>query len=69
MGLLPVNPSEFIEKKHKLAFSLGADLLFNVTKGHVKPSKQLVMGLGMMSIIGSEKVCKIVHKFGHVISC
>ena len=69
MGLLPVNPSEFIEKKHRLAFSLGSDLLCNVTKGHVKPSKQLVMDLGMKSITGSEKVCKILHKFGHAISC
>ena len=69
MGLFCVNPSEFIEKQHRLAFSLGSDLLFNVTKGHGKPAKQLVMGLGMKSIIGSEKVCKILHKSGHAISC
>ena len=72
MGLLPdffVNPSEFIKKKHRLSFSLGSDLLFNVTKGPVKSSKQLVMGLGIKSITGSEKVCKILHKFEYVITC
>ena len=69
MGLIPVNPSEFIKKKHRLAFSHGSDLLFNVTKGPVKPSKQLVMGLGMKSITGSEKVCKILHRFEYVITC
>ena len=47
-------------QEHRLAFSLGSDL-FNVTKGHVKPAKQLVIGLGMKSITGSEKVCKILH--------
>ena len=35
----------------------------------MKPAKQLVIGLGMKSITGSEKVCKILHKFGHAISC
>ena len=69
MELLCVNPSEPTEKERRLAFSLGSDLLFNVTKGHVKPAKQLVMGLGIKSITGSEKVCKILHKFGHAISC
>ena len=69
MGLLCVIPSEPTEKEHRLAFSLGSDLLFNATKGHVKPSKQLAIGLGMKSITGSEKVCKILHEFGHAISC
>ena len=69
MGLLCVYPSELTEKRHILAFSLGSDLLVNVTKGHVKPAKQLVIGLGMKSITGSEKVCKILHKFVHAISC
>ena len=69
MGLFCVNPSEFIEKQQRLTFSLGSDLLFNVTKGHVKPAKQLVIGLVMKSITGSEKVCKILHKSVHGISC
>ena len=67
MGLICVKPPKLTEKKHRLAFSLGSDLLFDVTKGHVKLAKQLVMGLGMKSITGSEKVCKILHKFGHAV--
>ena len=63
-----VNPSELTEKEHRLAFSLDSDL-FDITKGHVKPAKQLVIGLGMKSITGSEKLCKILHKFRHAISC
>ena len=68
MGILCVNPPEPTEKEHRLAFSLGSDFLFNATKGHVKPAKQLAIGLGTKSITGNEKVCKILHEFGHAIS-
>ena len=69
MGRLCVNPSELTEKDRRLASSFGSDLLFNVTKSHVKPAKQMVIRLSIKSIAGSEKVCKIQHQFGHDISC
>ena len=69
MVLFYVNPLESIAKEHRLPFFLRSDLLFNVTKCLVKPAKQPVTGSGMKSIIGNEKVCKILHKFGHFMSC
>ncbi len=42
--------------------------MYNVTNGHVKLAKQLCMGVGIKSLTGSEKVCDILHKFGHSIS-
>ena len=64
MGLFCVNPSEFIEKQDRLAFSLGSNILFNVTKGQMKPAKQLVMGLGMKSITGSERSARFYTSLG-----
>ena len=67
--ILCVDPEQPTEKEARLALSLSSDLLYGVTKGHVKPAKHLCMGVGIKSITGSEKVCEILHKFGHSISC
>ena len=42
----------------RLARSMASDALYNVTHGHVKPAKQLCMGVGIKSLTGSEKVKK-----------
>ena len=68
-SVLCSDPSNPTEKEKRLALSLSSDLLYNVTKGHVKPAKHLAMGVAMKSMTGSGKVCDIVHKFGHSISC
>ncbi len=67
--VLCTDPERPTEKEARLALSLSSDLLYNVTKGHAKPAKHLCMGVGIKSITGSEKVCEILHRFGHCISC
>ncbi len=68
-NILCSNPASPTTKESRLVMSMSSDLLYNVTKGHVKPAKHLCMGVGMKSLTGSEKVCDLLHKFGHSISC
>ena len=68
-NILCTDPEKPTEKETRLALLLSSDWLYNVTKGHVKPAKQLCMGIGIKSTTGSEKVYEIFHKFGHSISC
>ena len=42
--------------------------LYCATKGGVKPSKHLCLGLGMKSLTGSRKVVEILNRFGHSVS-
>ena len=55
--ILSENPRSPSKRDVQLANSMASDAMYNVTNGHVKPSKQLGMG-----------VCDILHKFGHAIS-
>ena len=61
----PLSPSNM---EMRVAKSLASDLLYNTTKGHVKPAIHLCLGVGMKSMTGSEKVCDILHKLGNAIS-
>ena len=55
------------EETSRRASSLSQDALFCVSKGKIKPSKHLCMGLGMKSLTGSRKVIEILNRLGHSI--
>lgn len=58
---------ESSEDKIKIK-SLCSDIIFMITKGKIKPSKHLTLGLAMKSLTSSRKVVTILNKFGHSIS-
>ncbi|CAF4773203.1 unnamed protein product [Pieris macdunnoughi] len=47
--------------------SVCSDLIYIVTKGRVKPSKHLTLGLSMKSMTSSRKVLTILNRYGHTI--
>ena len=47
--------------------SAAADAVFMTTRGFVKPSKHVAMGLGLKSMTGSRKVIEMMNHFGHSI--
>lgn len=52
----------------RLSSSLAQDSIYNVTRGNIKPRKHIMMGIGIKSLTGSEKVINIISKQGHCIS-
>ena len=48
--------------------SASQDAIFMTTRGRVKPSKHLCLGLGLKSLTGSRKVIELVNHFGHSVS-
>ncbi|CAG4994332.1 unnamed protein product [Parnassius apollo] len=47
--------------------SVCSDLIYIVSKGRVKPSKHLTLGLSMKSMTSSRKVLTILNRYGHTI--
>ena len=47
------------------ASTLSQDVLFYESKGKVKPSKHLCMGLSMKSLTGSRRIIEILNRLGH----
>lgn len=47
--------------------SVCSDLIYIVSKGRVKPSKHLKLGLSMKSMTSSRKVLTILNRYGHTI--
>ena len=47
--------------------SAAADAVFMTTRGFVKPSKHVAMGLGLKSMTGSRKVIEMINHIGHSI--
>lgn len=45
--------------------SLCQDIIYIITKGHIKPAKHLMLGLAMKSLTSSRKVLTILNKYGH----
>ena len=48
--------------------SLASDLIYATTRGRMKPSKQIVLGMALESITSSKKVLNIINRLGHSIS-
>lgn len=49
-------------------YSLCSDIMYLITKGRVKPAKQLTLGLAIKSLTSSRKVLDILNRYGHTIS-
>lgn len=47
--------------------SVCSDLIYIISKGRVKPSKHLTLGLAMKSMTSSRKVLTILNRYGHTI--
>lgn len=47
--------------------SVCSDLIYIVSKGRVKPSKHLTLGMSMKSMTSSRKVLSILNRYGHTI--
>lgn len=47
--------------------SVCSDLIYIVSKGRIKPSKHLTLGLSMKSMTSSRKVLTILNRYGHTI--
>ena len=50
LEMIATIPAKPTAKEKRLAHSMASDTLYNVTKGHVKPAKQLCFGVGMKSM-------------------
>lgn len=48
--------------------SLASDLIYAMTRGRIKPSKQIVLGMALKSLTSSKKVLNIINKLGHCVS-
>jgi hypothetical protein len=58
---------ELNDKTRRLIDSVSDDVIYAVTRGHIKPSKHCLLGMGMKSMTGSKKVINILNHFGHAI--
>lgn len=56
------------DKVSRLVHSVCADVMYNSTRGRLKPGKHLNMGLGIKSMTGSRKVVEVLNHLGHSIS-
>ncbi|XP_041481075.1 uncharacterized protein LOC121428475 [Lytechinus variegatus] len=48
--------------------AMSSDVIYNVTRGTVKPWKHTVLGLGLSSLTGSKLAMQILNRSGHCIS-
>lgn len=48
--------------------SLYSDIIYTITKGRIKPSKHLTLGLTIKSLTNSRKVLTMLNKYGHTIN-
>lgn len=55
-------------KTTRLVQSFSSDVVFAVTNGEIKPSKQITLGIALKSLCNSKKIIKIVHRYGHICS-
>lgn len=68
LELICIDPKNPTEKEMRQAKSLVSDIVYFLTKGSVKPAKQLSMGVGMKSMTNSTQVIRMLHRFGQCIS-
>lgn len=45
-----------------------SDIIFNITKGRIKPSKHLILGISIKSGVGGRKLLSVLNRYGHCIS-
>lgn len=56
------------DRVSRLASTFSQDAIYNVTKGCIKPSKHILLGIAMKSMTGSEKIINILSKLGYCVS-
>lgn len=61
-------PTKTSNNVERLAKSFSEDLIYAVTKGNIKTSKHINLGLTMKSLTNSKKVINILNKYGHCCS-
>ena len=59
---------EVSDRALRFSQSSAADLIFETTRGRIKPAKHLLLGMGLKSMIGSRKVLEILNNLGHCVS-
>lgn len=58
---------EASQRVERYVKSSAEDDIYKTTRGAVKPSKHMLLGMGLKSITSSKKVQEIVNHFGHCI--
>ena len=56
------------ERNERLVKSIVDDVVYVTSRGHLKPSKHMSLGLGIKSLTGSRKVVELLNHFGHCIN-
>lgn len=64
--------SSFRRKNNKnvqrVAQSFSADVIYAATKGKIKPSKHITLGMTLKGLTNSRKIINIINKYGHCCS-
>ena len=58
---------ESSQRVERYVESSAEDDIYKATRGRVKPSKHMLLGMGLKSITGSKKVVETINHFGHCI--
>ncbi len=53
------------EKEDRYISNSTDDGIYKTTKGRVKPSKHILLGMGLKSMVGSRNVLDVLNHFGH----
>lgn len=61
------NSKLYSTKLERCASSSSQDALYIVQNGHVKPRKQIILGMAIKSMTGSKKIVQMLNRFGHII--
>lgn len=48
--------------------SLCSDIIYIITKGRIRPSKHLALGLAVKSLTSSRKILTMLNRYGHTIN-
>ena len=62
------DPQQSLQGSNSRSTAMSADAVFNTTKGHVRPWKHQILGLGMSTLTSSKQVITILNRSGHSIS-
>ena len=64
----PVGNSNIQPSKVRRINSISQDIMYAVSSGKVKPSKQILLGMVTKSLTGSKKMVEMLNRLGHSVS-
>ena len=67
-GLALPKTENCVEAIRRKAEALASDVVYNVSRGNIRPWKNLVLGLGLSAITSSKLVVQILNRQGHCIN-